>query len=264
MKPVQMPLPPAPVSSGKQSTILLFGDSHSHAVHRAVEERLRHGRPVPLAVFRQLKEKKGRMVGNITFDGFVDRISRLRPDDVVLSMMGGSRHAVFSTTQHPQPFDFCTPDRGAAPGAGVEIVPYRALAAVFAKGIDKRVGRRLKAMRSATGARVVHLIPPPPNGDNEYIARHHEKLFARQGIASLGVSRPELRLKFWILQARILQKFCRKWGVEVMLPPAPTMRKGFLRPEYYGQDTTHANSLYGELVLRSVEARFLLNERGAG
>lgn len=274
MKPAQMPLPPADLSGGKQPTILLFGNSHSHAVHRAVEMRLGQGRSAPLAVFRQLKEKNGRKIGNITFDGFLDRISQLGPNDVVLSMIGGNQHAVFSTVQHPQPFDFYTPDHGAAPRDGVEIIPYRALIALFAKGvieglaidnvIIQGVGRGLEAVRNATGARVVHLIPPPPKGDKEYIVRHHEKLFAGQGIASLGVSPPELRLKFWLLQARILQKFCRKLGIEVMMPPAQAMRDGFLRPEHYGDDATHANWLYGELVLRSVEARFLLNEPAAG
>ena len=109
-------------------------------------------------------------------------------------------------------------------------------------------------MRSATEARVVHLIPPPQKADNEYIAHHHEKSYARQGIATLGVSPPELRLKFWRLQARILSKICRNLRVDVMMPPKAAIYRGFLRPEYYAEDTTHANELYGELVLRAVEA----------
>nr|MBA3577978.1 hypothetical protein [Sphingomonas sp.] len=254
MMPIQMPLPPTRLANTEQPAILLFGDSHSHAVHLAVEKRLGTQCAAPLAVFRQLKEKNGRKVGNITFDGFLKRISQLSGEDVVLSMMGGNRHAIFGTTQHPQPFDFYSRDHRAPPRCGVEIISYRTLAAFFAKGISERVGRRLKAMRKATAARVVHLVPPPPKADNEYIALHHEKLYAIQGIHSQGVSPPELRLKFWLLQARILQQLCPNWGVDVMMPPPETMREGFLRPEYYWPDTTHANRLYGEVMLRSVEA----------
>jgi hypothetical protein len=255
-QPILMPLPPTDLPIVSKPTILLFGDSHSHAVHLAAANRVAKGRPVPLAVFRQLKEKNERNVGNITFDGFLKRIPALARKDVVLSLMGGSRHAVYSTTQHPQPFDFFTPGRGAAGADKVEIIPYRTLQTLFAEGIYERIGRRLKKMRSATEARVVHLIPPPPKGNNEYIAHHHEKLYARQGIASLGVSPPELRLKFWLLQARILKKICRNLGVEVMMPPTTAIDGGFLRPEYFAEDTTHANELYGELVLCAVEAEF--------
>ncbi len=90
MKPIQMPLPRTRLSNSEYPAILLFRDSHSQAVHLAVEKRLRDGHAVPIAVFRQLKEKNGRKVGNITFDGFLNRISQLRREDVVLSMMGGT------------------------------------------------------------------------------------------------------------------------------------------------------------------------------
>ncbi len=186
-------------------------------------------------------------------------------------MIGGSEHAVFSTIQHPQPFDFYTRDDGSAPGDGVEIIPYRALMDVVATSVLEGIaldktkikgdGRMLEAVRKATNAHVVHVIPPPPTYDSEAIARRHERLFA-EGIGSAGVSPPELRLKFWLLQARILQKFCRNCGIEVMMPPAQATQGGFLRAKYY-QGGAHANWLYGELVLRSLETCFLPAARAA-
>jgi hypothetical protein len=41
-----------------------------------------------------------------------------------------------------------------------------------------------------------------------------------------------------------------------MMPPPSTTEGGFLRPEYFAPDTTHANQLYGEVILRLVEAQF--------
>jgi len=252
-----MALPPDRTVDGEQPTILLFGDSHSHAVHLAAENRLRNGRAVPLDVFRQLKEKNGRSVGNISFDDFLRRASRLRRKDVVLSAMGGSLHATFSTNQHPQPFDFFMPDHPTVPCHGTEIVPYQAVWAYFSKKISKGTGSRLEALRGATDARVLHLVPPPPKRNRKHIAQYQQMLFAQQSIEKLGVSGPELRLKSWLLHVRVLRRFCRRANIELLMPPADTMRDGFLRREFYAEDSAHANSRYGEMVLRTVETQLL-------
>lgn len=254
---------------GEQPTILLFGDSHSVAVHRAVRRRLLEGRPTPVTVLRPVKEKNGEKIGDISFKEFLGRITELRPSDVVVSMIGGSQHAVFGTVQHPIPFDFYAPGNGSPPDPSAEIIPFRALGPFFRKCLTKNValenggiikgdGRRLEAMRGATRARIVHVMPPPPTYENHHIAGRHEDMFA-EGIRSSGVSRPDLRLKFWLLQVSIMQKLCRDAGVEVMMPVEEAMQAGFLRPEYH-QGGAHANELYGELLLRSLEAQYLLND----
>jgi len=245
------------MEGGEQPTILLFGDSHSHAVHLAVKNRLSNGRPVPLDVFRQLKKKNGRRVGNISFDAFLQRATQLGRRDIVLSAMGGGLHATFSTSQHPQPFDFFMPDHPAVPCDGIEIVPYQALRAYFSKRISKGVGRKLEALRRATDARLLHLIPPPPKRNRKHIAQYQKMLFTQQRIDALEVSEPELRLKSWLLHARVLRKFCRTRGIGVLMPPPETMRDGFLRREFYAGDTAHANWRYGEIVLRTVETQLL-------
>jgi hypothetical protein len=248
----------------KQPTILLFGDSHSYAIQRAIEKRIRKGRAVPLIVHRLLKEKNGRDIGDTTFETFLEIVGRLNKNDVVLSMIGGNQHAVFSTIQHPQPFDFFNFGSTAIGSDAAELIPYRVLAELFAHGLRNRDGKSIEALRKATRARVVHVLPPPPKADNAFIERHHESFFSLQGIATTGVSPPVLRLKFWALQTRLLTKFCGKLGVEVMLPPAATLDpRGFLLPAYYASDATHANHIYGELLLREVERRYR-TEREAG
>lgn len=250
-------MPPVFFSTLKRPRIVLFGDSHSHAVHVAVERRLAKGVAVPLAVFRPRKYKEsGAKVGNTTFPDFLDLISSFGPDDLVLSMIGGNHYAAFSGIQHPQPFDFFTRVSAAAVAEGVDIIPYMAVSAYFFRLISKDTGRRLKALRNATQARVVHLVLPPPIADNDFIAGHLKPHLSARGIASTGVSSPELRLKCWQLQRLILHKICHSLGIEIMPPPPKAVDGGFLRAKYYGHDSTHANWLYGELVLREVEARF--------
>jgi len=251
-------------STAGRPNIVLFGDSHSYAVQRAIEKRKGKGFPVPLTVYRLLKEKNGGTIGNLSFEAFLRLVADLSPDDVVLSMIGGNQHAVFSTIPHPQPFDFYTVDGDSPASADVEIIPYRALSDAFATGLGKGDGKALEALRKATSARVVHICSPPPKADNDFIARHHETLFAQEGIASRGVSPPELRLKFWKLQVRILQRMCKRLGIEIMMPPARAVSGGFLSPEFYADDATHANWLYGEQVIREVERRFLGSSGGTG
>ena len=238
-------------------TIVLFGDSHSYAVQRAVEKRQGSGIPVPLTAHRLSKIKNGKQQGDTSFEEFLEIVRPLGPTDVVLSMIGGNQHAVFSTIQHPERFDFLEPGGAAQPEEGAAVVPYRALSAVFEKGVRNRDGKSLEALRKATSARVVHIIPPPPKADNDFIQDYHESHFANEGITSHGVSSPALRLKFWKLQTRLLEKMCGELGIEVMMPPAAALDpEGFLARDYYANDATHANPPYGELVLREVEARY--------
>ncbi len=271
---------PAPGRKPKGRRIVLFGDSHSHAVQRAIDKRIGKGLPVPIVAYRLLKEKGEKpagtsllsrflprvrrrratttQLGDITLEEFLKIARKLGPDDVVLSMIGGNQHAVFSTIQHPRPFDFFTPELKSALQGEIEIVPYRAFEEVFAKGLRKGDGQSIKALRAATTARVVHIIPPPPKADNAHIERHHESLFAKDGLANHGVSPPELRLKFWNLQTQVLGALCGEIDVELMMPPERTVdESGFLRPEFYARDATHGNWRYGERVLREIEKRFL-------
>ena len=241
----------------KQPTILLFGDSHSHAIQSAIGKRMRKGRNVPVIVHRLKKEKNGREIGDTSLEEFLRIIRDLDADDVILSMIGGNQHAVFSLVQHSQPFDFFEPGQTDPIASGCEIIPYRILEDLFAYGLQKGDGKSIEALRKATNAKVVHILPPPPKADNAFIEAHHESLFAKQGIAARGVSRASLRLKFWSLQANILRNLCTQLGVEVMTPPPGTTDEaGFLLPDYYARDATHANHTYGELLLREVERAY--------
>lgn len=252
-------------SAVKNPTMVLFGDSHSYAVQRAIEKRQGSGVPVALKAHRLAKIKNGVRQGDTSFEEFLEIARTLDADDVVLSMIGGNQHAVFSTIQHARGFDFFGPDEPSyASSEGVEVVPYRMLTAVFERGIRNGDGKSLEALRKATTARLIHIIPPPPKKDNAFIQRYHESHFAKEGIADAGVSSPNLRLKFWKLQTRILQKVCAELGIEVMLPPSAALDdEGYLAPDYYASDATHANYAYGEMTLREIENAYQPRREGA-
>lgn len=255
---IQMPTKPksADESSARRNKprqVVVFGDSHAHAVERAIAKRVGKGLPVSLTAHRLLKDKGDIRLGNITFEGFLKLAAGLGPDDLVVSMIGGNQHAVYSTVQHRRRFDFYSPDVPSIDKEASEIVPYHAIEAVFDTGLRSGDGRLLETLRSATAARIVHVLAPPPKEDKEHITRHHETAF-KQDLPELGVSAAALRLKFWKLQSRILRQICSELNIEAMEPPKRAVDEGgFLRPEFYATDATHGNWRYGERVIREVE-----------
>lgn len=238
--------------------ILLFGDSHTHAIQRALQRREKRGRPIPLAAHRLLKMKGETEIGDTSFEQFLELVRPLKSTDVVLSAIGGNSYAVFSTIQHPDRFDFVDPNGASELDSSAGVIPYRILEGYFSEAIGARDGKSLERLRQATKARVVHVIPPPPKGDNDFITQYHESVFRNEGIVSHGVSSPSLRLKFWLLQTRVLTKLCADRDVEVLMPPPAAIdREGFLAPDYYAKDATHANPEYGELLLQEIERWYL-------
>lgn len=245
-------------TGSSERAVLLFGDSHSYAYQRAIEKRLSKGRSAPLRVHRLLKTKDAKRIGDTSFEKILTMVSALGPDDLVFSVIGGNQHAAYSIVQHPDRFDFFQPGGKVPRGAGMTIVPYRALERAFEQGLRDGDGKSLQALKQATTARVVHIIPPPPKKDSNFIQQFHESHFATMGIQDLGVSHPGLRLKFWLLQKRELERLCADLGIEVLLPPSASLdEKGFLATEFYAGDGTHANYQYAELVLREIECRYL-------
>jgi hypothetical protein len=251
-----------PAGAGVKRPIYLFGDSHAHAVQVAITKRKGKGKASRVFAYRLLKEKNGVRIGDTSLDEFVKFIGKLGPDDLVVSMIGGNQHAVYSTIQHPQPFDFFNPEGDPVDLTVAEFIPYNALRDVFSRGLSHGDMKSLEAIRKATLARVVHIIPPPPKQDNEHIMRNHETTFAGE-LLSRGPSSPWLRLKFWKLQFRILKQICKKLNIAILMPPRRAVNaEGFLRPEFYATDATHGNWLYGERILRQLEKIHPLSAEG--
>lgn len=239
--------------------LLLYGDSHSETVFQAAELRQRKRNPTPISVHRARRKKGEKVLGDTSLEEFVELSRGLTESDVIISMIGGNQHAVFSTIQHPIVFDVLESGGGAdglRPGA--QIIPHRAIASFLGQGIrDGRDGKAIRAIRAATVAQMVHIISPPPKRDSDFIRTYHETRFKGE-IAELGVSPPELRIKIWRMQHRLTREFCEELAIMPMDPPTTALdADGYLLPEYYAQDATHANRAYGMLLLEELEQRFV-------
>ncbi len=232
--------------------ILILGDSHIDAIKRAIHFEAQSG-PVTLPVqgFRMAKLKNEALIGDLAFDAFLDRIGSLAANDLVVSAIGGNQHSVFGLVQHPIGFDFEAPERPDLPLLQAhEQIPYRVLWDQFESGLRGRDGAHIERLRAHTLARIVHLAPPAPKEDADHILRRHELDFTKAGILERGVTAASVRLKLWRLQISVLQQLCTEWQVQLMPVPAASLTAdGYLKPEYYAEDATHANPAYGALVL---------------
>jgi hypothetical protein len=138
--------------------VQLFGDSHAHAVLRAIAKREGKGQPIPLVAHRLLKEKNGVRIGTTSFESFLKLIGDLGREDLVVSMVGGNQHAVYSTIQHPQRFDFFMPEEKTSVEPGAAIIPYRVIekptmniSRNFTKRCSRRICRSLESPRPNFG-----------------------------------------------------------------------------------------------------------------
>jgi hypothetical protein len=242
---------PEPRGEGR---VAVFGDSHTAALISAREFPDRKHHYDHIRIFRLLKEKEGKVVGDSTLENFCDEIRNFAVDDCVFSAVGGNQYAIVSTVRTPLEYDFLTPShdqKGITKGA--ELVPFRALAGYIEKGVRGTVGPVLNQIRESTKARVFHIAPPPPKEDNGFIAKNFESRFAGEGIEDFGPTNPLLRLKCWKVQLTCLAELCAELGIGLVAPPKPAVTaKGFLAPRCYANDVTHANRRYGEFVLKQM------------
>lgn len=235
--------------------ILVFGHSHTDALEKALRKR-ESSASSHISVLRVSKLSNGKEIGDLSAEAATAMVAESSPDDLIASTVGGNLHQVLGLVQHPVAFDFIEPDGPSPPDAQpCVLIPYRAMWAVFETRLRPKDGRQIATLREAAGRPIYHLLPPPPKESAAHILQRYESQFAQAGIATNGVTPAPIRLKLWRLQCAVLRSLCAEWGVHLLPPPEGTQTpEGFLKPEYYKNDATHANPAYGELVLRQLEA----------
>jgi hypothetical protein len=235
--------------------ILVFGDSHTQALQHAHKKRASSGN-FDISALLLARLKNGKEFGDISLDAAASMAAESSPDDLVVSTIGGNLHQVFGLVQHPTAFDFIEPGSPSSPDSQpCVLIPYQTIWAVFEGRLRQKDGHKIATLREAAARPIYHLLPPPPKESTAHILQRYESAFEQAGIAAKGVTPAPIRLKLWRLQCAVLRSLCTEWGVRLLPPPEGTQTpEGFLKPEYYKNDATHANPAYGELALRQLEA----------
>jgi hypothetical protein len=234
--------------------IVIIGDSHVDALKGARLERPATDQDRVSAV--RIERAKGEgTIGDISFETARKMIAALDENDLLALAVGGNQHQLVALIQNPEPFDFFEP--GATSGVRPDhtVLPYRVVWDVFDTELRSRDSRDWSELYDAVaGCRVYHLTPPPPKADEQHILRRFESAFVKRGLADKGVTPADIRLKVWRLQVRVFQAICDEKNIPLLPPPPATQtEEGFLKPEFYARDATHANPRYGALVLQELE-----------
>jgi len=244
-----------PVSESQVSCILIVGDSHTHAIKKALRTWSKGDcNGIEVQALGYAREKNGKIIGDLSVDEINALATCLNSSDLLVSAIGGNMHQVVSLVQHPIAFDFFMHDESQYSDTSFrQIIPYSQILDFFISNLRSKDCERLLQLKQSAKCKVCHLIPPPPKENHEHILKNPETTFRNNGIMERGISNPNLRLKAWKVQVKALEAICKEMGVELIKPPTDTVKKsGFLKEEYYANDATHANAKYGLLVLNQL------------
>lgn len=206
-----------------------------------------------------------RLGGNPSTAGYWEaaiRLSRTRP--LAVCWMGNQHNLHFMFVK--QPFDFCLCARpDLAVDSAVPLVAELEIREVFRADIQM-LEHILQRMLDSKGPRPVVLGTPPPRGDNDAIRaamlasrEFYAQVAARSGLYDLAtapLAPVRLRYKLWCLLQVMMEEVATRLGLKYWpVSDSATTEDGFLRREFWGEDTTHANAAYGSLMLDEYELR---------
>jgi hypothetical protein len=232
-----------------------IGHSHLHCVSAAYKERaaqLPGLRYVPMCLLDPPYSQQP-PPGDPTpvFARALAEVMRNERQVAVFLFCGGSEHVRFGLANQPRPFDFVEPDRPEAPLVADEVVPYgmmRGLAAV------NWVGQIIEAVRQVAPLPLVHLCPPPPVRDADFILRKVGGQLA-QDLARYGVAPSEFRARVWRVCVTMMRELCEANDVTFLPVPSEAVEPDDCLGEHFAWDFVHASTSYGDLLLDSLLAR---------
>lgn len=250
---------------------ILIGDSHYAAIATAAQEFLAftpESRGCDLIFFDAWKhalrypftvDVEGKSVLNPDLAQSIRTIAYNYDKVQLVTVLGGGHHLALTLLDNDNPMDVVLPDR-----PDLLLRDDATLVSVdFAKDIFLQLIKSSFKVLSAMKAEfpelpLTQLECPPSNGDNDYIRAHLGNYFEDNYTAEQlnAISTPAQRYKFWIIQSQMYADKCRELGIEYMPVPAQAISSdGFLKPEHFGSDSTHANSAYGRIILNAIEDR---------
>lgn len=184
---------------------------------------------------------------------------------VAISWMGNQHNSKYMLLEPPG-FDFMLTQQPDLPiDLGVPLVPEQAVRESFAAtflGLRWMLGQ----IAQRGGIKPVLIGTPPPKGDNDAVRallareRHFVRVAEQMGASldHVAMSAPLLRVKLWRLLQQMMAEIAAEHGLAFWpTPSAAEDAEGFLRREYWSQDATHANAVFGKLMLRDMERRLL-------
>jgi hypothetical protein len=244
------------------SRAVVIGQSHVHAIAQALNGAA--GGDQGISVYRI---GDGPMPSACNLIGSMGDatalVAKLPADTPVFLSILGAYHNILGLLRAGDDFDFLLDERDGVDSDVPVHIPHRAVASAFGRQLT--TANKIRRLRDSAKSPVHLLSTPPPKRSNEFMMerflRSNKSVYRGRSIEEAGIERPEVRLKLWKLESRLIQDWARAEGMAfVPAPPQSFDKAGYLREEFYFDDATHANAAYGSLVVDQIKR---LAEAGA-
>ena len=227
--------------------VLVLGMSHVGAIRRALAES--ECRYISVQMLTERPDLFANKTNSINYSS-----AAREPRKFVFLSIRGNNHNIFGLLEHPTPMSIGDARTGCVPEDDKmrHFIPEDVIRAQFQGLLSAGVFVHFEPLVAAFApARVFHLCPPPPSGDQAHIEKH-PGVFASQ--LGRGVSPMPLRVKLYRIQTELYRNACRDAGIEfVDVPGGAVGGDGALKREYWNPDPTHGNAAYGRLVLDQIQ-----------
>ena len=186
-----------------------------------------------------------------------ESLNRYAPGNSIALLWRGNEHnELFIFEQSPR-FDFVPKQLQELPVADDAVIVPSALVQDRLRYTLNSLHDVLVAARQHTDCRIGVVGTPPPKGDSDFLYRFVEQEFApvlkHFGIqaSDIRLTAPIIRLKLWHVLQALYKEQAEQDDVEFLpVPEAVKDQTGFLKPEFWAEDVTHANSAYGQIMLK--------------
>lgn len=177
--------------------------------------------------------------------------------DIVL-LWAGNQHNLGFLFHEEETFDFYL--KGHSTNVDKKLIPFTVVKEHFYRNY-KKLHSIIETLKSNDCNSITLVETPPPKGDNESLipfiksSDHFLKMAAKAGvdIDNLRLSSSQFRLKLWAVCQHILKEIALQHNIALVNIPAHTIYDdGTLKREYWAEDTTHANNLYGSELLNHI------------
>ena len=199
-------------------------------------------------------------------DAYWDKLTLLAKNRTVFLFWKGNQHIKNFLFEWKPPFDLVlTGESSRALQPDALLIPEEMIRTFYLPSI-KLLGPLLHKLRQAAGPMPVVCGTPAPKADDDAIRRvlrRERDLMTvlesqKEDVHSARLTAAVIRYKLWRVLQDVMKDVAENADVAFFPVPSQTLTvDGFLRPEYWADDVTHANKSYGRVVVQALSQQFL-------
>jgi hypothetical protein len=186
-------------------------------------------------------------------------VAKHAKDRCIIVSWAGNQHNSGFIFSDEESFDFVLNHKNHNPLVeGKTIIPKSVLVEHFKPTLGE-LAKVIEILKKGEPSKIILLETPRPKGDSDFIlpfiksSQYFTDSAKKLGIKVdlLAISTLSFRLKLWQLIQELLANVATDNGVEyVSIPVELQTADGGLKKEFWANDVTHANAVYGTAVIR--------------